>query len=95
VSSGPTGATRLAGDLGVTQNRTVALYRTRMPMNEVVYAADIRIDRIKGPYRHAWLPAHEGPVEFGVHGAIKEHYGADPDREITTTLDYVMAATGG
>ncbi len=31
----------------------------------------------------------------GVHGAIKEHYGANPDREITTTLDYVMAATGG
>ena len=44
-------------------------------MSDTVYAADIRIDRIKGPYRHAWLPAHEGPVEFGVHGAIKEHYG--------------------
>ena len=65
------------------------------PMSDTVYTADIRIDRIKGPYRHAWLPAHEGPVEFGVHGAIKEHYGADPDREITTTLDYVMASTGG
>ena len=52
-------------------------------MSDAVYVADIRIDRIKGPYRHAWLPAHEGPVEFGVHGAIKEHYGADPDREIT------------
>jgi hypothetical protein len=67
----------------------------RSIMSDTVYTADIRIDRIKGPYRHAWLPAHEGPVEFGVHGAIKEHYGADPDREITTTLDYVMAATGG
>ncbi|SVE21960.1 uncharacterized protein METZ01_LOCUS474814, partial [marine metagenome] len=44
-------------------------------MSEVVYSADIRIDRIKGTFRHAWLPAHEGPVEFGVHGAIKEHYG--------------------
>ena len=64
-------------------------------VSDAVYVADIRIDRIKGPYRHAWLPAHEGPVEFGVHGAIKEHYGADPDREITTTLDYVMASTGG
>jgi hypothetical protein len=64
-------------------------------LGDVVYVADIRIERIKGPYRHAWLPAHEGPVEFGVHGAVKEHYGAQPDREITTTLDYVMAATGG
>lgn len=64
-------------------------------MPDVVYTADIRIERIKGPYRHAWLPAHEGPVEFGVHGAVKEHYGVQPEREITTTLDYVMAATGG
>ena len=64
-------------------------------MSEVVYSVDIRIDRIKGTFRHAWLPAHEGPVEFGVHGAIKEHYGVEPERDITTTLDYVIAATGG
>lgn len=64
-------------------------------MSDIVYTADIRIERVKGPLRRAWLPAHEGPVEFGVHGAIKEHYGANTDREVTTTLDYVMAATGG
>ena len=64
-------------------------------MSEVVYSVDIRIDRIKGTFRHAWLPAHEGPVEFGVHGAIKEHYGVEPERDITTTLDYGTAATGG
>jgi hypothetical protein len=64
-------------------------------MSGIVYTAEIRIDRIKGPYRHAWLPAHYGPVEFGVHSAIAEHYGVEPEREITTTLDYVMAATGG
>jgi len=64
-------------------------------MSRVVYTANIRIERIKGPYRHAWLPAHDGPVEFGVHSAIAEHYGVEPEREITTTLDYVMAATGG
>lgn len=64
-------------------------------MSDTVYTADIRIDRIDGPYRQAFLPAHDGPVEFGVHGAIREHYGADHAREITTTLDYVMAATGG
>lgn len=64
-------------------------------MSDTVYTAEIRIDRIEGPVRHAWLPAHEGPVEFGVHGAIREHYGSDHPREITTTLDYVMAGTGG
>ena len=64
-------------------------------MSEVVYSADIRIDRIKGTFRHAWLPAHEGPVEFGVPGAIMEPSGVEPERDITTTLDYVIAATGG
>jgi hypothetical protein len=64
-------------------------------MSKVVYTANIRIERIKGPYRHAWLPAHDGPVEFGVHSAIAQHYGVEPERQITATLDYVMAATGG
>lgn len=64
-------------------------------MSDVVYTANIRIERIEGALRHAWLPAHEGPVEFGVHGAVKEHYGVEPEREVTTTLDYVMAAAGG
>lgn len=64
-------------------------------MSEVAYTADIVIERIKGPYRLAWLPAHDGPVEFGVHGAIAEHYGVTPDKETTTTLDYLIAAAGG
>ena len=64
-------------------------------MSDVVYTADIKIKRLKGPHRRAWLPALDGPVEFGVHSAIAAHYGVEPEREITTTLDYVMAATGG
>lgn len=64
-------------------------------MSDPAYTARIRIERIRGPHRHAWLPAHDGPVDFGVHGAIAEHYGVEPDTEHTTTLDYIMAATGG
>ena len=64
-------------------------------MSDVAYTAQIRIERIKGPHRHAYVPAHDGPVDFGVHGAIAEHYGVEPETEATTTLDYVMAATGG
>ncbi len=64
-------------------------------MSDVVYTAKIKIERLQGPHRHAWLPAHDGPVEFGVHSGIAAHYGVEPEREITTTLDYVMAATGG
>ncbi len=64
-------------------------------MPDVAYVSDITIERIEGPYRHAWLPAHDGPVEFGVHGAIAEHYGVTPEKEVTTTIDYLIAAAGG
>ena len=64
-------------------------------MSDTVYQANIRIERTRGPHRLAYLPAHDGPVEFGVHGAIAEHYGAKGVTEATTTLDYVIAATGG
>ena len=64
-------------------------------MSDVVYRSKVRIDRIKGPHRHAWLPADTGPVDFGVHGAVAKHYGVDVQTEMATTLDYVIAATGG
>jgi hypothetical protein len=64
-------------------------------MSEVVYRANIKIERKKGPYRLATLPATPEPVEFGVHSAIAAHYGVEGERDIATTLDYVMAATGG
>lgn len=60
-----------------------------------LYTAHIRIERKRGPHRHAYLPAHDGPVEFGVHGAIAEHYGVEVDTPRTATIDYVIAATGG
>ena len=64
-------------------------------MGDVVYTADIRIERVKGPVRRAYLPATAEPTMFGVHGAIAEHYGVEPDQEFATTLDHVMAAAGG
>lgn len=64
-------------------------------MSDVAYTANIRIERLKGPLRHAYLPATDGPVAFGVHGAIAAHYGVEAQTEIATTLDYVIAATGG
>jgi hypothetical protein len=64
-------------------------------MGEVAYTSNIQIERIKGPLRKAYLPATTEPVMFGVHGAIAEHYGVVGGTETATTLDYVMAATGG
>jgi len=64
-------------------------------MGEVVYRSMVRIERIAGPHRHAYLPADTGPVDFGVHGAVREHYGSTTDQEYATTLDYVVAAAAG
>jgi hypothetical protein len=65
---------------------------------QIAYRSKIRIERLKGPLRLAWLPAEEQPVRFGTHGAIAEHYGMDPEKLAephATTIDYVIAATGG
>lgn len=66
-------------------------------MSEVVYRSEIRIERVKGPVRKAYLPAEKQPVIFGVHGAVAKHYKVAPDafEPRATTLDYVIAATAG
>ena len=64
-------------------------------MSDVVYRSEVTIVREKGPYRTAQIPATDAPVDFGVHSAIAAHYGVSPERDIATTLDYVIAATGG
>jgi hypothetical protein len=66
-------------------------------MGEVVYRSEVRVDRVKGPLRQAFLPAEPQPVPFSTHGAIATHYKAQPGtyEPHATTLDYVVAATAG
>ena len=64
-------------------------------MAEEVYTSRIHIERVQGPIRHAFIAPFEQPVRFGVHGAIKRFYGVEPDEEIPSTLDYMVAAVGG
>ncbi len=64
-------------------------------MAEDVYTSRIRVERVKGPIRHAYVAPFEQPVRFGVHGAIKQFYGVEPDEEVPATLDYMIAAVGG
>ncbi|MBI5068762.1 MAG: hypothetical protein HZB56_11030 [Deltaproteobacteria bacterium] len=66
-------------------------------MAEVAYRSLVRLERVKGPIRHAWLPAEEKPVTFGTHGAVAAHYGVAPGtvEPHATTLDYVVAAAAG
>jgi len=63
----------------------------------VAYTSNVKIERVKGPLRRAFLPQMESPVIFGVHSEIAEHYGVDPEvhEPHATTLDYVVASTAG
>lgn len=66
-------------------------------MTEPVYRSRVRIEPYGGPMRRAYVPGHEGPITFGVHDAIAEHYGISPEDwpPTTTTIDYLVAAAAG
>ena len=65
--------------------------------DDTVYTSRVRIERVKGPVRRAYLPQVADPVMFGVHSEVASHYGVPPDAfpPHATTLDYVVAAAGG
>ena len=65
--------------------------------DEVVYRSNVRIERIKGPLRRAFIPVEPEPVMFGVHSEVAEHYGVTPDASEphATTLDYLISAVAG
>jgi hypothetical protein len=66
-------------------------------MGEVSYRSRVRIERVRGPLRRAFVPAEPEPIVFGVHDEIADHYGVarGGETEHATTLDYVVAAAGG
>ena len=65
--------------------------------DQVVYVSKVRIERVKGPLRRAYLPVEPEPIRFGVHSEIAAHYGVSPEvsEPHATTLDYVVAAAAG
>lgn len=64
---------------------------------EATYTSKVRIERVKGPLRRAYLPQEPNPVLFGVHSEIAKHYGVDPNvhEPHAATLDYVVASAAG
>lgn len=66
-------------------------------MGEVAYVSRVRIERVRGPLRRAFVPGEEEPVFFGVHDEVADHYGVPRGGEVerATTLDYVVAAAAG
>ena len=68
-----------------------------VPVAEVVYRSQVRIERVRGPIRRAYLPAEREPVIFGAHSAVAQHYKLPPGafEDHATTLDYIVAAAAG
>jgi hypothetical protein len=66
-------------------------------MSGVVYRSHVRIERVQGPVRRAYLPAEAEPVIFGVHDEVAAHYKVAPGtlEPRATTLDYIVAAAAG
>jgi hypothetical protein len=65
--------------------------------DEVVYTSNVRVERIKGPLRRAYIPAEEEPTYFSTHSEVAAYYKHDPTKlePHATTLDYVVAAAAG
>jgi len=63
-------------------------------MGKLIYTSRLRIERVKGPVREAFLENFDTPIRFGIHGGIKEFYGIEPDEEVPATLDHMIAAVG-
>jgi hypothetical protein len=66
---------------------------------EIIHTTRSTIRKHAGPHRTATLEALEGPVHYGLHGAIrrfyKDKYGVEVDKEYPATLDHFVASIAG
>lgn len=62
-------------------------------MSDPFYVARSSIHKIEGVHRRARLQTGHA-VDFGVHGAIKAHYGLEDAPDLPLPVDYVAAAVG-
>jgi hypothetical protein len=63
-------------------------------LGELIQTSRIRIVK-QGPARLAYIEDFGEPVRYGMHGGIKKFYGVEPEEELPTTLDHVVAAVAG
>jgi hypothetical protein len=62
-------------------------------MTEPLYIARSTIRKVAGVHRRAKLESGD-EVDFGVHGAIKKHFGLLDAEDLPLPVDYIAAATG-
>ena len=66
-------------------------------MGELAYVSHVRVERREGSLRAAYLPGDSEPTLYGMHGAVAEHYGAQPGEvpEHASTIDHLVGAALG
>ena len=66
----------------------------------VAHTSRIRIEKHIGPHRTAQIEGFPKPLDFGIHGGIKDFYEEKYGREIAgpeypATLDHIISGVGG
>lgn len=66
----------------------------------VAHTSHVRIEKHAGPHRTAHIENFSDPVNFGIHGGIKDFYQDKYGRQIKgpeypATLDHVIAGVAG
>ena len=62
-------------------------------MSDPIYTARSEVSKVEGVHRRARLEdGTDG--DFGVHGAIREHFGLKDAKNLPLPVDYIAAATG-
>ena len=62
-------------------------------MTEPFYIARARVNKVEGVHRRAHLEVGP-PVDFGVHGSIKELFRLTDAPDLPLPVDYIVAAAG-
>jgi hypothetical protein len=66
----------------------------------VAHTSHIRIHKLEGAHRTAYVENFSDPLHFGIHGGIRRFYKEKYGREITgpeypATLDHMIAGIAG
>lgn len=64
-------------------------------MDELIHVSRVKIIQDKAPVRRAYIENFPEQVRYGVHGGLKKVYGIEPEEELPTTLDHLVAAVAG
>lgn len=62
---------------------------------EPVHIARVRVYQDKRPNRRAFLGDFPDPVRYGVNSGVKAFYKLEPEEELPSTLDHLVAAAAG